>query len=85
MFIAIRSMLNASPRTGVGTQRSCHLMPGRIGIVGRWPVLYRRGERDGAAQRDLAPGGEDLGLCDVVQRSAPVIRSPGQLAAQPLI
>jgi hypothetical protein len=32
------------PRTGVGTQRSCHLMLGRIGIVGRRPVLDRRGE-----------------------------------------
>ena len=73
------------PRAGVGTQRSCHLMPGRIGIVGRRPVLDRRGERHGAAQRDLAQGREDLGLRDVVQRPAPVIRSPGQLPAQPLI
>jgi hypothetical protein len=73
------------PRTGAGTQRSLHLMPGRIGIVGRRPVLYRRGERHGAAQRDLAQGREDLGLRDVVQRPAPVIRPPRQLPAQPLI
>ena len=54
MFIAIRSMLNASPAGG-GTQRSCHLMLGRIGIVGRRPVLHRRGERDGTSTSVTSP------------------------------
>jgi hypothetical protein len=64
------------PRAGVGTQRAFHLMLGRIGIVGGRPVLHQRGQRHGTAQRDLAQGAEDLGWRDVVQRPAPVIRSP---------
>jgi hypothetical protein len=44
MFIAIRSMLNASPGPASASQRACHLMLGRIRIVGRRPVLHRRGE-----------------------------------------
>jgi hypothetical protein len=32
------------PLTGVGAPRPCHLVLGRVGIVGGRPVFYRRGE-----------------------------------------
>ena len=80
IFIAIRSMLNASPGP-TSAPNGCFIPCWTGSGLSAAGWCSTGAASDTCGQSDLAHGGTHFSGRDAVQRSASVVRSPGQLLA----